>query len=87
MFSMPSLLLQPAFELICKVAVCGGLTYGFMWVMSTGNVKASSATIGGTKVAGLSREFEWTDEQKGYMAYWLFGLFWVQELFTALGQF
>ncbi|CAD7962281.1 unnamed protein product [Amoebophrya sp. A120] len=86
-FSMPSLLLQPAFEIVTKIVVLGGMLYGFMWVMSTGDVKSSSATIGGVRVHGLSRTFDYTDEQLAFLGYWLFGIFWITELFTALGQF
>jgi len=87
MFAMPSMLLQPAVELAVKLTVLAGLLYGFMWVMSTGDVKSSNATIGGVKVSGLSRSFSWTEEQMYMMAYWIFGIFWIMELFTALGQF
>lgn len=87
MFAMPSLLIQPAIEIVVKMVVLAFLLYGFMWVMSTGDVKSSKATIGGVKVSGLSRTFEWTEEEYYMMAYWIFGLFWVMELFTALGQF
>ncbi|CAD7973089.1 unnamed protein product [Amoebophrya sp. A25] len=86
-FSMPSLLLLPVVEMVTKVGVLAIMLYGFMWVVSTGDVSSESATIGGVRVHGLSRTFEYTNEQLRYVAYWTFGMFWLSELFSALGQF
>lgn len=86
-FAMPSLLLQPAVEIGLKAAILGSMLYGFMWVVSTGDVKSSSAVIGGVKVKGLSRSFEYTDDQQVMLAYYAFGMIWATELLTALGQF
>ena len=74
-------------KLILPSFVLSGMLYGFLWVMSTGKVSSSSATIGGVKVNGMSRTFEWKEEEIYYMLYWIFGIFWVSEIFTALGQF
>merc|ERR1719473_2575731 len=38
-------------------------------------------------VSGIYREFTLSDTQKGYFLYWLLGLFWVQELVTAIGLY
>jgi len=45
------------------------------------------ATIGGQEVHGLRRSFKYTDEQKGYIGYYIFGVFWFLELANALGAF
>jgi hypothetical protein len=47
MFAMPSLLLQPAVELVAKLSVLSVMFYGFLWVVSVGDVTSSKATIGG----------------------------------------
>eukprot|EP00397_Hematodinium_sp_SG-2012_P034263 GEMP01036736.1.p1 GENE.GEMP01036736.1~~GEMP01036736.1.p1 ORF type:complete len:427 (+),score=84.00 GEMP01036736.1:719-1999(+) len=87
MFAMPTLLLQPLLELTVKIGVLAFLMWGFLWVVSTGDVSADTAIIGGKKVGGLSRTFTWTDEQKYMMMYWGFGMFWIMNIFSALGQF
>jgi len=87
MFAMPSLLLQPMLELIFKISILIFLTWGFLWVMSTGDVKRDTAMVGGQKVGGLSRTISWTEEQKYMMAYWGFGMIWINCIFNALGQF
>jgi hypothetical protein len=45
------------------------------------------ATIGGQEVNGLRRHFKYADEQKGYIAFYIFGIFWFMELANAIGQF
>lgn len=87
MFAMPTLLLQPLIEIIAKVFVLSLLLYGFLWVVSTGDVSADTAIVGGKKVGGLSRSFTWTDEQKMMIFYWAFGICWIMGIFNALGQF
>jgi hypothetical protein len=87
MFAMPSLLLQPATEVLVKILVYMVLLYGFGWVLSCGEMTGSVAEMGGAKVAGVNRDFTYTEEQIYMILYYIFGMFWIDEIFTALGQF
>lgn len=87
MFSMPSLLASPILEMVTKVLFFGIIGYGFMWVLSSGEISASSATIGGQKVSGVSRTFKYTKEEIYMILYYCFGYFWTMELCSAFGQF
>jgi hypothetical protein len=87
MFAMPSLLLQPATEVLVKILVYMVLGYGFGWVLSCGEITGAAAEIGGAKVAGVNRDFSYTEEQIYMILYYIFGMFWIDEIFTALGQF
>jgi hypothetical protein len=87
MFAMPSLLLQPAFEVGSKLIALSILLYGLGWLFSTGDIKAQSAVIGGQTIRGVHRSFEYSEEQIYYILYYILGVFWVDELFTAMSQF
>jgi hypothetical protein len=87
MFAMPSLLLQPAIEVGTKLIVLATLLYGLAWLFSTGDIKSESATIGGVEVKGVHRSFEYTQDQLYMILSYIFGVFWVDELFTAMSQF
>eukprot|EP00747_Dinoflagellata_sp_TGD_P147947 gnl/TRDRNA2_/TRDRNA2_176864_c3_seq1.p1 gnl/TRDRNA2_/TRDRNA2_176864_c3~~gnl/TRDRNA2_/TRDRNA2_176864_c3_seq1.p1 ORF type:complete len:463 (+),score=78.77 gnl/TRDRNA2_/TRDRNA2_176864_c3_seq1:188-1390(+) len=87
MFAMPSLLMQPVIEAVVKVCLFFVLLRGFMWVLSCGDIKASTATIGGKRVSGLSRSFSYTEEEQYAILYYIFGYFWIMELCNALGLF
>jgi hypothetical protein len=87
MFAMPSLLLQPALEVAVKVVVLGTLLYGFGWLLSVGEIHKSTATIGGQKINGVHRTFTYTEDEIKYILYYILGMFWVDEIFTAMGQF
>jgi hypothetical protein len=87
MFAMPSLLLQPAIEVGTKLIALSVLLYGLGWLFSTGEIKSESATIGGVEVRGVHRTFQYTEEQIYYLLSYILGIFWVDELFTAMSQF
>jgi hypothetical protein len=87
MFAMPSLLLQPGLEVGVKLITLSTLLYGLAWLFSTGDIKAESATIGGVELRGVHRSFKYTEEQIYYILSYILGVFWVDELFTAMGQF
>jgi hypothetical protein len=87
MFAMPSLLLQPALEVGCKLITLSILLYGLAWLFSTGDIKAEAAEIGGVEVKGVHRSFKYTEEQIYYILSYILGVFWVDELFTAMSQF
>jgi len=87
LFDMPSLLLQPLVEVLVKIIVVGGLLYGLGWLLSVGEVTSQSATIGGKTVAGVHRSFEYTEDEKYMVLYYVFGALWIDEVFTAMGQF
>jgi hypothetical protein len=87
MFDMPSLLLLPITAAGTKLLVALILISGFMALVSCGNVTSHTATIGGTQVSGLSRKFEFTQDQKYMMLYYLFGYYWILELCNAMNLF
>jgi hypothetical protein len=87
MFAMPSLLLQPAVEVGSKLIALSVLLYGLGWLFSTGEIKAESANIGGVELRGVHRSFNYTEEQMYYILSYIFGVFWVDEIFTAMSQF
>jgi hypothetical protein len=88
MFGECDLLLQPIIDVIMRLGAFLGLAVGGMYVVSIGEVVADNdATIGGQQVSGVSRSIKYTDEQIGYIVYYIFGYFWIMEVFNALGQF
>jgi hypothetical protein len=87
MFLMPSLLLQPALEVVVKIVVLGTFLYGFAWLVSVGDMHKNSASIGGKTINGVHRSFSYDTNEMYMILYYLLGFFWVDEIFTALGQF
>jgi hypothetical protein len=88
MFAMPCLLVMPFIELVIKMITFSVLLYLFTWVVSSGHMDTKTlADIGGVEVNGLRRKFEYDEEQKGYIAYFVFGIFWFLELANAMGSF
>jgi uncharacterized protein YggT (Ycf19 family) len=86
-FAMPSLLLQPACEVALKAVGTMFLLYGLMYLATCGESIPMEMTVGTYTVRGIYRKFEWTDEQKWMMGYWILGMFWFVELLTAIGLF
>jgi hypothetical protein len=69
------------------LVVLSTLLYGLAWLFSTGEIKAESADIGGVEVRGVHRSFSYTENQIYYLLSYILGVFWVDELFTAMSQF
>jgi hypothetical protein len=78
MVSMPTLLLGPVVQCIFKIIVIIILLYGFIYLMSTGDVQVGT---------GQYRTFDWTDEEKWMMFFYMFMFFWLMCFTTALYQF
>jgi hypothetical protein len=79
---------MPAIELVIKVVIFGVLLYLFAYVITSGKMDTKSyANLGGYEVKGLRKHFEYSDEEKGYIAYFIFGIFWYLEFLNALGNF
>lgn len=87
LFEMPSLLLQPLFEVIVKGVASLFLAYGLLLLVTCGESVPQDLMVGTYVVKGIYRKFEWTDEQKYMMLFWIFNLFWIQELIVAIGLF
>lgn len=88
MFAMPCMLLMPLIEVIVKVAMLCVLLFFLMYLVSSGELDTKTyAQIGGQEVNGLRRHFKYTDETKGYIAFYVFGIFWFLELANAMGSF
>jgi hypothetical protein len=78
MVSMPTLLLGPVVQCILKIVLIMILLYGFIYLMSTGDVQVGE---------GQYRTFDWTNEEKWMMFFYAFMFFWLMCFTTALYQF
>eukprot|EP00927_Polykrikos_kofoidii_P008087 TRINITY_DN13345_c0_g2_i1.p1 TRINITY_DN13345_c0_g2~~TRINITY_DN13345_c0_g2_i1.p1 ORF type:complete len:694 (-),score=111.93 TRINITY_DN13345_c0_g2_i1:216-2039(-) len=88
MFNECDLLIQPVVDMLLRFTCFIGLLYGFVYVISIGNIEASSSvTVAGHSVAGVGRSFQYSEEEQYMIIYYIFGYFWIMELFHALGQF
>jgi len=88
LFSMPCMLLMPAIEMLIKAILMCVLLVFLAYLVSAGTMDTKTyASIGGQEVNGLRRHFKYTDEQKGYIAFYIFGMIWLLELCNALGSF
>jgi hypothetical protein len=87
MFDMTSLLLQPFVAAVGKLVIAAFLLLGFAFLMSCGQIKAESASIGGTQVNGLARSFSYTEDQYYMIAFYIFGYLWSLEFCNALNLF
>eukprot|EP00746_Dinoflagellata_sp_MGD_P036761 gnl/MRDRNA2_/MRDRNA2_18831_c0_seq1.p1 gnl/MRDRNA2_/MRDRNA2_18831_c0~~gnl/MRDRNA2_/MRDRNA2_18831_c0_seq1.p1 ORF type:complete len:621 (+),score=113.99 gnl/MRDRNA2_/MRDRNA2_18831_c0_seq1:3-1865(+) len=87
MFSMPTLLLEPFFTLTVKLASLSLLLWGFFQLISCGQIQKGTLNAGVASVGGLSRSFVYKEEELYYILYYIFGIFWVMEIMTALAQF
>lgn len=86
-FEMPAMLLQPTFEFIVKALGSLLLVYGLLYLLTCGTMKSETFSAGTLKVAGIKRSVEFDDQQKWMLAYYILGVFWYQELVTAIGLF
>jgi len=85
---VPCMLTMPIVDSVTKIAMFFSCVYVLFLLVSCGTVEPHNITnIQGEDVAGIRRSFHWTDCQLAYIATYLFGIFWLLELSTALGQF
>lgn len=88
LFAMPCMLLMPVFEILIKVVIFSILMYFFAYLVSAGEMDTKTyASVGGTEVNGLRRHFKHDDKEKGFIWFFIFGMFWFMELANAMGQF
>jgi len=88
MFDMPTLLIMPLVEVAVKSTIFAILMVFFVYLVSCGELdQKHDITVGGQTVGGIRRSFKWTEEQKIYIAYYVFGIFWMMELANSIGQF
>jgi hypothetical protein len=80
--SMPSILLGPAVQAICKIISIMILMVGFWYLVSTAEVTRSF-----TNGVPSGFDFELTSAQKGMVAYYIFMFFWILCFITAAYQF
>jgi len=87
-FTMPSMLAQPVIEATWKLFVAAFLLYGFMWLLSTADMRPDFIKVKkGEQVAGLTRSLVFSDAGKAMVVYYLIGFFWLMELTNAISQF
>jgi len=87
-FSMPCMLIMPAVEMAIKVILLSVLLVMLSFLLSSGDLDSKTyAKIGGQEVNGLRRTFKYSEEQQGYIAFYVFGMFWMLELANAMGAF
>jgi len=88
LFSMPCMLLMPVIESLIKVVTFSVLMYFFAFLISAGEMDTKTyTTVGGEDVNGLRRHFKHDDKEKGFIWFYIFGIFWFMELANAMGQF
>jgi len=79
-WEMPILLIAPLFKALVKGAIFAVILVGFLLVWTT----ADPAVVAGD---GLSRHFEHTNEQKAFIAYYVFVSLWLLAFTDAFYQF
>jgi len=84
---MPTLLLHPVFVALLKICVFLTCVGGLLLLVSCGNMESTAVTLGEHTVAGVGRSFQFTDEEKCFLVYYIFGLMWIMELLNALSLF
>jgi len=93
LFDMCSLpLLVPLISIIFKMGLLSLMAVGFLQLVSCGEVMQQSlneyvATSSMPNVAGLGRNFTWTEDEQYMMLYFIFMIFWVAELCNACSQY
>lgn len=86
-FHLPSLLVSPMPFACIKACILAVALYGFLLLVSCGDLSSQSVTVGDTTVTGMGRSFTYSDEQQGFLVYYVFVTVWVLELVSALNQF
>lgn len=92
MFAMPSLLIEPLQNLLLKLTLLISMFIGLLWLMSTGEMTKVTIQqyvydVPGLNIAGVHRSFDWNEDQKKMMLYYIFMMFWIEALLTAFSQF
>jgi len=83
MFDMPTLLLEPVLGAALKLIILCGLLYGFICLVSVGDVQSSSLSLGDIEVNGLHRELSFTEDERNYLLVYVFGVIWIMEMCDA----
>eukprot|EP00927_Polykrikos_kofoidii_P016229 TRINITY_DN17307_c0_g1_i1.p1 TRINITY_DN17307_c0_g1~~TRINITY_DN17307_c0_g1_i1.p1 ORF type:complete len:640 (+),score=72.97 TRINITY_DN17307_c0_g1_i1:179-2098(+) len=93
LLQMPSMLLVPIVQIILQLAIICAAGYGFLWIVSLGEVKPHSSMnvfdpeSWNPKVTSVTRTFEFTEYQYWLMAYWVLSTFWILHIALAAGSF
>lgn len=88
MWSLPSLLVLPGFEVVCKLTYvfCG--LVGFGWVLSNGDIASHGLEVKGDRVIhGMQRSLTHSTLQQGMVVYYIFGFIWGLEIIAGVFQF
>jgi hypothetical protein len=87
-WAIPCMIFMPAVEVAIKLTLYAILLFYLCYLLSAGEMDNKTIlNVGGQEVNGLRRRFEYSDEQKYYIAYYVFGLFWILEYANAVGSF
>ncbi|KAF4655897.1 hypothetical protein FOL47_009245 [Perkinsus chesapeaki] len=87
MLDLPALALYPLLDIAIKVTAIAMLGYGFMYLISAGSITGEKAVIDDHEIAGVHRNFAYSDKEIWMMVYWLFGIWLVWECLSALSYF
>lgn len=93
LLDVPSLLLIPVITLCSQVLVLSIVGFGFLLLVSCGNVKEESMAHFVSQapedlnVRGILRTFEYRESEYYYLAFYIFMMFWLFEIVGALCQF
>jgi hypothetical protein len=84
-------LFVPLFSMILKVIIMSIMFWGFLWLVSCGRVIPKTlqqfVAMQGPNMAGLTRSFTYTGDQKNMLLYYFFMILWVDETLNAISQF
>eukprot|EP00931_Biecheleriopsis_adriatica_P086224 TRINITY_DN60935_c0_g1_i1.p1 TRINITY_DN60935_c0_g1~~TRINITY_DN60935_c0_g1_i1.p1 ORF type:complete len:712 (+),score=136.69 TRINITY_DN60935_c0_g1_i1:57-2138(+) len=86
-FSMPTLIIQPCLEAICKILIYGILMSGLTLLLSTATMEPDMMSVKGEIVGGLTRKFTFSNEQRLMVLFYCFGIAWLIELANSVSQF
>lgn len=89
---MPTLLMQPVWQLLIHFACFAFSLYGLFWIMSLGKVVTTNAmndpSVGlPVDVQGMYRTFHFTQQQWYMLFAWGFGAVWIYEFVNCFGQY
>jgi len=90
---MPSLMLVPALNVGTQFVVFMLTFWGFMYLVSCGNVKEESMAhyvttpMDSTNIRGVMRSFKYKDEEYYYLGFYAFMMIWLVEIVGATYQF
>jgi hypothetical protein len=89
MYSTPSLLVVPLFDVAVKLVVLTIMCYYFLLLITSGDIQKRDVTQLDSSIypSMLDRSFQYNDEQKVYLFAMLFLIFWAYEFLSALAIF